>query len=344
MTRREFRSDTMTRPSQAMRDAMRDAEVGDDVCEEDPTVNRLQALGAEMLGKEAALFVPSGAFGNQCSIGVQVHPGDEVIVAESSHVIDHETGAAAALWGAQTRVIVPARGHYPTVEDIAPRIRVNLSDVHEPFTGLIVLENALSYGTVMPLEEMARVRELADEHRVPIHLDGARLFNAALALGVEAREIAAYADTVMICLAKGLGAPVGSLILGSAEFVRRARKRRKMMGGGMRQAGVIAAPGIVALTEGLARLHEDHENAALLGGLIGEIPGMVIDLGDVQTNMVICRVEKEGRTEQGLSDHLNAAGFNAYPPHWWGLRFVTSLEVDEDDVRALAAAIAEYMS
>ncbi len=340
---REFRSDTMTMPTAAMRDAMRDAEVGDDVCDEDPTVNRLQEMSAELLDMEAALFVPSGTFGNQCAIGVHTHPGNEVIVAESSHVIDHEAGAGSALWGVQMRAIVPSATSYLTVADIAPRIRT-VEDVHHPDTGLIALENAQANGTVMPLAAMHEIRELADTHRVPIHLDGARLFNAALALGVPAAAIATLVDSVTFCLSKGLGAPAGSLLCGSAEFIRQAKWKRKQLGGGMRQAGVLAAPGIIAITDGVARLAEDHQSARLLAELLAGIPGVMIDLDSVQTNLVFCRLEESGqRTMAGLVDFLAERGFSAYPPAWWGLRFVTSSRVDEEDVRLLVAAVRDYM-
>lgn len=340
---REFRSDTMTMPTRAMREAMMNAEVGDDVVDEDPTVNRLQEMAADILGMEAALFVPSGTFGNQCAIGVHTTPGDEIIVAESTHVIDHEAGAAAALWGAQTRTVTPSNGKYLTPGDIIPRIRT-VEDVHHPDTGLIVLENALAEGTVMPLEAMRAVRALADEHGVPIHLDGARIFNAAIALGCEARDIAACVDSVMFCLSKGLGAPVGSVLAGSRDFIGKAKRRRKIMGGGMRQAGVLAAPAIIALTDGVTRLEEDHRNARLLADLLSAIPGMILNRESVQTNMVFCRIEEtKGRTMKGLTDHLNTSGFNVYGPSWWGMRFAICSRVDAEDVRAFAAEIETFM-
>ncbi|MCP4677341.1 MAG: low specificity L-threonine aldolase [Deltaproteobacteria bacterium] len=342
MVRKEFRSDTMTLPTQAMRDAMRDAEVGDDVCEEDPTINRLQEMAADMLGKEEGLFVPSGTAGNQCAVGVHTRPGNELIVSETSHTIDHEVGASGALWGVQTRIILPTSKRYLTKEDIAARLRL-VDDVHEPDTGLIILENALSDGTVMPIEEMRSVKELAEKHGIRVHLDGARLFNGALTLEVDPKEITAHADSVMICLAKGLGAPVGSLLLGTTDFIKHARKVRKMMGGGMRQAGVLAAPGIIALTEGVERLAEDHANAKLLGNLLAEISGIIVDCESVQTNMVFCRVDKMGRTEAGLVEYLNNNSFHAYRPAWYGLRFVTSREVNEEDVRALVKTVGDYL-
>lgn len=343
MKRLEFRSDTMTQPTEAMREAMRAAEVGDDVCGEDPTVGRLEAMAAALVGKEAALFVPSGTFGNQCAILTHARRGDEVILPEAGHVIEHEAGAAGALAGVQTRPIIPANGRYVVAEEIAARLRL-VQDVHHPDTGLIVLENATSSGIAMPLDEMKRVHALATPHGIPIHLDGARLFNAALALGVSTAAIAAEVDSVMFCLSKGLGAPVGSLLCGTEPFITRARRTRKMMGGGMRQAGVLAAPGIIALTEGVARLGEDHGNAKLLGRLLSGIPGMVLNPEEIQINMVFCRINKTGRTEEGLIDFLREKGILAYDPGPWGLRFVTSREVDEAAVRLLAEATREYLT
>jgi threonine aldolase len=340
---REFRSDTMTLPTGAMRDAMRDAVVGDDVCGEDPTVNELQRVAAAMLGAEAALFVPSGTFGNQCAIGVHARPSDELIVSENAHVIDHEAGGAAALFGVQTRPVVPRSARYLTPADIAPRIRRG-DDVHHPRTRLVVLENALADGTVMPLAAMREVRELARRNEIAVHLDGARLFNAALALGVPAAALAAEVDSVTFCLSKGLGAPVGSVLCGSAEFVDRALHLRKRMGGGMRQVGVLAAAGLLALDAGVARLQEDHDNAKLLARLLAEIPGVTIEVATVQTNMVFCALdEARGRTMSGLVAFLGERGLLTYEPGWWGLRFVTSSRVDEADVRALAAAVGEYL-
>jgi threonine aldolase len=343
MRKLEFRSDTMTRPTPAMRDAMRDAEVGDDMCGEDPTVNRLEAMAADLLGMEAGLFVPSGVFGNQCAIAVHARPGDEVIVSETTHVVEHEQGASAALSGVQLRTIEPRTASYLTAAEIAPRIRIDLEDVHIPRTAVVSLENALADGTVMPLSAMRLVRELTRPHGIKVHLDGARIFNAALALGVAAREIAGQADSVSFCLSKGLGAPAGSVLCGTREFVRLARRRRKVMGGAMRQVGVLAAPGILALTEGVARLHADHENARLLAGLLAAIPGIELDPSKVQTNMVWCRVRGPGRSEDDLVGFLTGRGILVYPPQLWGVRFVTSSEVTEADVRALAAAVEDYM-
>jgi threonine aldolase len=341
MKQREFRSDTMTRPSAAMRRAMAEAEVGDDVCGEDPTVNRLEATAAALLGKEAALFVPSGVFGNQCAIGVHCQPGNEAIVSEKAHVIEHEAGSAAALSGVQVRAVIPANGHYLTAADVAPRIRVG-DDIHEPRTALILLENALSDGTVMPLEAMAEVAALARRHGIPVHLDGARIFNAALALGVEAADLAACCDTVSFCLSKGLGAPVGSLLCGPRAFVNLARRRRKVMGGGMRQVGVLAAPGLLALSEGRARLADDHRRARLLAEGLAAIPGVRVRLEDVVTNMVYIRLDLPGRTEPDCVAFLGSRGIRVYPPLPDGIRFVTSLEVGDEDVAAAVDALREF--
>ncbi len=333
----------MTRPSQAMRQAMFEAEVGDDVCGEDPTVNKLEEMSAALLGKEAALFVPSGTFGNQCSIGVHTRPGDEVIVSETTHVVEHEAGASGILSGVQLRTLPPSRESYLTADEIRPRLRMG-DDIHYPRSRLIILENALAEGTVMPLDAMSAVKKLAEKHGLAVHLDGARLFNAAIALRVDARSIAALCDSVTFCLSKGLGAPVGSVLCGTAAFIKDARKRRKIMGGGMRQVGVLAAPGIIALTDGVRRLHEDHENAKLLGGLLERIPGVVLDLRKVQTNMVWIHVEKPEKTEEGLVEFLQARGILTYPPTEWGIRFMTSSEVNETDVRALAKAVSEFFA
>ena len=243
----------------------------------------------------------------------------------------------------QLRAIVPAGHDYITAEQVAPRIRTS-GDIHEPDTGLILLENALALGTVMPLAAMREVRLLARKHGVPIHLDGARIFNAALALGCPPAAIAAEVDSVQCCLSKGLGAPIGSLLCGTGAFIVRARKIRKLMGGGMRQVGVLAAPGIIALTDGVARLPEDHANARLLAKLFSEIPGVRVDPARAQINMVFCHIDKPGKDEKGLVAHLKAKGILVYDPEWWGVRFVTSRQVDEQAVRAAAAAVADYLS
>lgn len=339
---REFRSDTMTLPTTAMRQAMAGAEVGDDVCNEDPTIHKIEALGAELLGKEAALFVASGVMGNQCALAVHGRPGDEVVLPESCHVVEHENATVASLWGLMTRTVTPTRKTYLLPEDIEPRLRRG-DDLHEPRTGLIVLENALSDGTVMPVEVMGQIKTLAHEYEVKIHLDGARLFNAALALGVEPAAIAAQADSVMVCLSKGLGAPVGSLLVGDERFIATARRRRKMLGGGMRQVGVLAAPGILALTQGRAGLAADHAHARLLAQGLARLPGVVLDLDKVQTNMVWIHLDRPGKSCDELVVFLAQRGLHTYPPMHGAVRFVTSSRIDEFDVAVLIEAVAEYL-
>jgi threonine aldolase len=292
---------------------------------------------------EAGLLVPSGVCGNQCAIAAHTRPGDEVIVSETSHVVDHETGAAAALAGVQLRTVEPRTAHWITAAEIEPRIRT-IPDIHHPDTGLIVLENALALGSVMPIAEMNEVRVLAAEHGIPIHLDGARLFNAAVALGVEASAIAAHVDSVTFCLSKGLSAPVGSVLCGTADFVERARRERKKRGGGMRQAGIIAAPGIVALEQATERIHADHANARRLAERLALFPQIEIEPEKVHINMVFCRVRSERHSNEGLVKHLAKSGIRTYEPGWWGLRFVTSSRVTRDDVETLIDAVADYLS
>ena len=236
----DLRSDTVTQPTDEMRRLMAAAPVGDDVYGDDPTVNRLEEMAARMLGKEAAMFVPSGTFGNQVSVMAHTHRGEEILLFDDAHILIHEGGAAAVLSGVQTRTF-PV-GREIDVNLVASLIRPD--DIHEPPTGLICVENARSNGAVLPLAGLKALKELAASRGIPVHMDGARIFNAALALGVEAKELAACADSVMFCLSKGLCARVGSIVAGSASFIRRARRCRKLMGGGLRQAGILAAAGI----------------------------------------------------------------------------------------------------
>ncbi|MEI3424497.1 MAG: threonine aldolase family protein [Christensenellales bacterium] len=256
----DLRSDTVTQPTLAMRAAMAAAEVGDDVYGDDPTMNELEALAAQTLGKEAAMFATSGTMGNQIGIMSQTRRGDEIIAGAESHIVMHEVGAAAVLSGVNVRQI-DYPNCIPVPEMIAARIRPD--DIHEPPTALICLENALANGRVVPLETMAEIRKIADAHSLPVHLDGARVFNAATALGVDVKEITKYADTVSCCLSKGLCAPVGAVLAGPKATIERARKCRKMLGGGMRQCGILGAAGIIALKDMTKRLGEDHANASL---------------------------------------------------------------------------------
>jgi threonine aldolase len=282
----DIRSDTVTKPTSAMREAMAKAEVGDDVYGDDPTVNELERLGAEIMGKEAALFVPSGTFGNQLALFTWCERGTEVILGEECHIIQHEAGAASIIAGVQMRPISAANGVLPPE---AIRRRLRKRDLHAPATSLICLENAHSLGRAVPLEAMDAVRTVADEWGLPVHLDGARIFNAATALDIDAKTIAARADSVMLCLSKGLCAPAGSLLAGSLDFVRAARLKRKIMGGGMRQVGILAAAGIIALNEQICVLMQDHLRTKQLAQGLATIPGVVIHPEEVDINMVFFR-------------------------------------------------------
>ena len=297
----DFRSDTVTRPSPAMRRAMAAAEVGDDVYREDPTVNRLEALAAEMLGFERAVYMPSGTMTNQVALLVHTHRGQEIVLTEGAHVYEFEPGAMANLSGASPR-FVPSPYGVPDPEDVRRAIHTS---PHQAPTGLIALENThnTAGGTVVPLAAQRAVQAVAREAGLPVHLDGARLFNAAVALGVEGREVAAGFDTVSICLSKGLGAPVGSLLLGPAALEGEVRRYRKMLGGGMRQAGVLAAAGLIALTEGPKALVRDHALARELAEGLVRL-GLDVDLNSVQTNMVFARVDDA----PGFAARLREAG------------------------------------
>nr|HDM58891.1 aminotransferase class I/II-fold pyridoxal phosphate-dependent enzyme [Bacillota bacterium] len=283
----DFRSDTVTKPTPKMRQAMASAVVGDDVLGDDPTVQALEAKAAEMLGLEAALFVPSGTMGNEIAVNVWTNPGDEIILESRSHIYLYEAGGPARISGVQVCPIETTDGAMP-IEAVRASIR-DSSDPHCPTTSLICVENThnMHGGRVLPIDYLRSLRELSLKQQIPIHLDGARLFNAVHASGISAREYAALADSVMFCLSKGLGAPIGSMLVGSAEFIERARRVRKVLGGGMRQVGVIAAPGIIALEEMVDRLHIDNENAKRLAQGIAGLPGVVLNPNTVDTNIVL---------------------------------------------------------
>ncbi|WP_293759736.1 low-specificity L-threonine aldolase [uncultured Aquitalea sp.] len=337
----DFRSDTVTQPTPAMREAMMTAEVGDDVYGDDPTVARLEALAAERLGKEAALFVPTGNFGNQLAIFTHCQRGNEVILGDDCHIVWHETGGAAVIGGVQLRTIASRDGVLPP-EEIEQRIRVG-EDVHWPRTGLICLENAHSNGRVIPLDIMARTADIARRTGVPVHLDGARVFNAAAHLGCDVREITRHVDTVMCCLSKGLAAPVGSILAGSADFIRKARYNRKLLGGGWRQAGVLAAPGIIALTEMTERLAEDHANARYLAEQLAGMPCVEVALDDVHINMVWFRFTADIDVAE-LMAALGKAGIKANPPEAGRMRFVTHWQTDRAAVEALVEVMRDFLS
>ncbi len=306
----DLRSDTVTKPSEAMREAMVRAEVGDDVYGEDPTVNRLQEIAAALLGKAYALFVPSGTMANQLSIRVQTKPGDEVIIESRAHIMRYEQGAAAALAGVQLHT-------------------------HTLPTGLICLENTHNSGggSIYPLATIERIREIALAHGIPMHLDGARLFNAVVATGVSGAEYARHFETVSFCLSKGLGAPVGSLIVtNDRPMVDKLRRFRRMYGGGMRQAGILAAAGIYALEHNISRLKEDHEHARRLARLLQKIPTVSLEPDHVETNIVIFDVVGSSRSAQDIVAALKKEGLLLNAVGGTTFRAVTHLDVTTRDI------------
>ncbi len=282
----DLRSDTVTVPTNEMRAAMAQAEVGDDVLGEDPTINRLQEMAAARMGKEAGLFVSSGTMGNLIALLTHCGRGDEIIIGDSSHIFINEAGGSAAVGGIHPHIVPTQRDGTLRLEDVAAAIRSD--DEHHPITRLIAIENThnRSGGTVLTAEYTQQVADLAHGHGLVLHIDGARLFNAAVAMGIDVAALARAADSVTFCLSKGLGAPVGSVLCGSQAFIKTARRRRKMLGGGMRQAGILAAAGVYALDHRVDRLKEDHANARRLAEGIGRIPGLCVDMAAVQTNMV----------------------------------------------------------
>lgn len=338
----DLRSDTVTQPTLAMRAAMSTAKVGDDVYGDDPTVNELEALAAEMLGKEAAMFITSGTMGNQLGIMSQTRRGDEIIAGAQSHIVMHEVGAAAVLSGVNVRQL-----DYPNCVPVPEMIRqyIRPDDIHEPPTTLICLENALANGRVVPLEIMKEVRQIADENSLPIHLDGARLFNAAAALNVDVKEITQYVDTVSCCLSKGLCAPVGAVFAGPKATVQRARKYRKMLGGAMRQCGVLAAAGIIALKDMTKRIGDDHANAKYMAEMLNSLENVSVDMDAVQINMVFFKLNASESLKNELPERMKEKGILINPEELGEFRFVTNNDVSRKDVeyavKEFAALIRE---
>lgn len=333
----DLRSDTVTKPTPQMRRAMAEAEVGDDVYGEDPTVNRLERRAAEMLGKEAALFVPTGTMGNTIAVKLLTRHGQEVICEARSHVYNYELAMMAWFSGCLARPVAAQDGvlRWEAIEkEIRPR------SPYRSDTGLIVLENThnMAGGTVTPLEEMDEICGRAHEMGLRVHLDGARIFNAAVYLGCSVRELAAGADTVMFCLSKGLCAPAGSMLVGTAEAVAQGRLYRKRLGGGMRQAGVLAAAGLIALEQMTARLAEDHANAQLLAQHLRRIPGIRIP-HRVETNIVIFDVAETGLSAAEFSARLKAKGVLSNPVDATSLRLLTHHDVSREDCERAAEAI-----
>ena len=287
----DLRSDTVTVPTEKMRKAMFEAAVGDDVYGDDPTINELERLAAERFGKEAALFMPTGTMSNQTAIFTWVkNRGDEVILPDNCHVVVHEAGAAAVISGAQLRTLQNVAGEM-SLDVVEHYIRKDPNDIHQPATALITYENADSDGQVRSVEYMKSVWDLAKKYNLPVHIDGARIFNAASYLGVDVKEMAQYADSISVCLSKGLCAPVGSVLVGPKDFIALARRKRKILGGGMRQAGILAAAGIIALTEMTDRLKEDHDNAAYMAEKLSEVKGLEVYKERQQINMVFFKLK-----------------------------------------------------
>jgi len=334
-----LRSDTVTVPTERMRRAMYEAEVGDDVYGEDPTVNRLEAMAAEMFGHESAMFVCSGTMGNQVAVMTHVSRGDEVIVEADAHVYYYEVGGISALAGAQPRTVAGING-IMRVADFEAALRP--PNVHYPRTTLLCLENTHNRagGTVMTPAETRALCDAAHAHGLSVHLDGARLFNAVVKLGVKPVELTGCADSVQVCLSKGLCCPVGSLLSGSKEFIAEARRNRKSLGGGLRQAGFLAAPAIVALTEMVERLADDHRHADQLAQALASLPGVRIDLGTVQTNIVCFFVADANAWVAALQERGVMA--NAMGPTM--VRLVTHKDVSQEDIQYSIRMLTEVAS
>lgn len=337
----DLRSDTVTMPTEEMRKAMAEAEVGDDVYEDDPTLKRLEELAAQMVGKEAALFVPSGTFGNQLCLLTHTLRGDEVILGKDCHIVLHEVGGAAVIAGVQLRTLDSRNGMLDP-ESVEAAIRP-VDDIHYPRTGLVCVENAHGLGIAIPVSNLRAIKDVAEKHNLPVHMDGARIFNAAVALNVDAKEIAACADSVMFCLSKGLAAPVGSMVAGTKTFIERARKNRKLMGGGMRQAGILAAAGIIALEKMTKRLHVDHENAAYMADRLSQIPRVNVKEDRLDIDMVFFEMGPEVVEEQKLIDHFFKNGIKISGTEDGEWRFVTNVDVSREDVDYVIEKLRECL-
>jgi threonine aldolase len=340
----DLRSDTVTLPTSQMREAMANAELGDDVMGEDPTINRLEEMAAAKMNKEAALFVASGTMGNLVALLTHCARGDEVIVGDKAHTFVNEVGGMAALGGIQPRTLMNQPDGTLALDDIRAAIRGD--NVHWPRTRLIALENTHNACNGSPLAPayLWSVFELAKSRGIRVHIDGARIFNAAVALGVPVTELTRHSDTVSFCLSKGLSAPVGSLLCGPHDFIAEARRNRKMVGGGMRQAGVLAAAGIVALETMIDRLAEDHANARYLSESIADIPGIVLDPARVKTNIVFFDLEPDTPDAAEMEKRLARGGVLIGPSGVRRMRAVTHYGIDRQDIDAAIDAIKSAIS
>ena len=338
----DLRSDTVTLPTDEMREAMNNAEVGDDVYQEDPTINRLEELAAKKLGKEAALFVPSGTMGNLIAVLTHCQRGDEVILEMDSHIYYYEVGGMSAVAGVIPRLVVGDNGIL-NPQDIKRALRDE--NLHYPKTTLICVENTHNRagGTIVPPKVTEEICQLAHQRNIQVHLDGARIFNAAVALNLEPALLTKNVDSVMFCLSKGLSAPVGSILSGSEEFIQKARKNRKMLGGGMRQAGILAAAGIIALENMVERLEEDHKNARILGEGLDGIGGIKVDLETVQTNMVYFDLNESGINTYQFLPKLAEYNILGSPRPPTKVRLVTHHGISEEDIYTTIKAIKEIV-
>ncbi len=333
----DLRSDTVTTPTQKMRDAMYKAPVGDDVFSDDQLMNELEELVAKKLGKEAGVFVPSGTFSNQLSLFTHCRQGDEVIVDQDAHIVQHESGASPVISSVQLFTLESNQGIWDL--DKLERV-IKKRSISTTETKLICIENAYN-GKVLPLEYMKKVYDIAKKHGLPVHLDGARIFNAATALQVEVKEIAQYSDTVSVCLSKALGAPVGTVLVGPNDFIDQARLKRKIMGGGMRQIGILAAPAKIAVEEMSKRLQEDHENAVFMEQLLRTIPGVVIDETQRDINMVFFDIKDDRKFK--LHEYLYEQGIKILP--YEGIfRFVTHYDITKEEIETAINAVKKYFS
>ncbi len=336
----DLRSDTVTLPSEEMYDAIRNAPIGDDVFGDDPTVAALENLAAETLGKEAAMYVPTGTMGNQSAIMTATHAGDEIIAGAKSHIINYEGGAAARLSGVGYALVDNPDGTIHADDVI--RLCRPLNDNRYPETKMVCLENALYDGRVVPLEIMNETCNAAHSLGLHVHLDGARVFNAALSLGVEVKKLVENCDSIMFCISKGLSSPVGSLLCGKADFIEKAKVMRKLMGGGMREAGILAACGIVSITKMVDRLQEDHDNARLLASMLQEIPGIDVIDNRLDINMVFWRTSIENFDQSEFVRHMYKNGIKTLPEDEGAYRFCTHYGITREDVIKVVEATSQY--
>ena len=341
----DLRSDTVTKPSNAMRQAMANAEVGDDVFGEDPSVNRLQEMAAQLLGKEAALFVPSGTMANQIAIKVHTQPGDEIVMERTSHPFNSESGGLAVLSGVQVNLLDGERGVL-SADQIVPVIRTG-EDVHHAPTRLICLENTHNRGggAVYPVDVIGDIASLSRQRGIGMHLDGARLMNACIASGMSAADYTQYFDSCTLCLSKGLGAPVGSVVAGSSDFIQRALRFRKMFGGAMRQVGVLAAAGIYALEHNVERLAEDHHHAKLLAERICNAKGLQLNPYEVETNIIYLQLDSTAARldARQLMQAMQQRGVLALAPNATHMRLVTHLDLTRKQIEEAATIICELL-